>query len=143
VTSTATNGHRFLYYLCSSGAQNPNPIATSGNGAATSHVAATVTLAAPSQVTGLHGSRTGSTVSLAWNQTTYPSSAVYYTPLYYTPLYLDVTTGQTIATATALQPVTTPSTKITVNVPGYKYDFAIKASNLGGYGPVSSTIYIS
>jgi hypothetical protein len=75
-------------------------------------------------------------VSLAWNQVTYPSTAVYYTPL-----YRDVTTGQTIANATAGQPTT--NTKITINVPGYTYGYAIKASNLGGYGPTSSVIYIN
>jgi hypothetical protein len=138
VTSSSQQGHRFVYYVCSSGAQNPNPIGTSGNGGATSHVAATVTVAAPRAPTNVKASRSGATFTVSWTQVTYPSTQVTYTPY-----YRDITAGWPTTFVLGAQPVSgVTSTKFNVPSATDKYEIYVVASNIGGSSPPSNKLQL-
>lgn len=138
VTSASNQGHHFVYYVCSSGAQNPNPIGTAGNGGATSHVAATVTVAAPRAPTNVKASRSGATFTVSWTQVTYPSTSVIYTPY-----YRDITAGWPTTFVLGAQPVSgVTSERFTVPNASDKYEIYVQASNIGGNSPVSNKVQL-
>lgn len=138
VTSSSNQGHHFIYYVCSSGAQNPNPIGTSGNGAASTHVAANVSVAAPKAPTNVKASRSGATFTVSWTAVTYPSSQVIYTPY-----YRDITAGWPTTFVLGAQPVQGVTTeKFTVPNASDKYEIYVQASNIGGNSPVSNKVQL-
>jgi hypothetical protein len=128
ITSAAVNGHTFVWYVCTSGA-------SSGNGGPSAQVRGKVTLPVPASPTGLHGTRSGTSVSLAWNRVTFPSPSVYYTPYYW-----DVTAGGDAGHAVAGAPTTGTSLSLSVPDPTHVYGFLLRASNVAGVSGNSNVI---
>lgn len=134
VANAGQNGHRFVWYVCTTGAKNGKPIGTEGNGGVSPQLSATVTVPAPNAPANLRGTRSGTSLSLAWDEVTFPSTAVYYTPYLW-----NVSAGQTAADAVALQPVEgRTSTTITLPVAGSTYGVYLKALNFAGASPPSA-----
>ena len=138
VTSTSNQGHRFSYYVCSSGAQNPNPIGTAGNGAASSHVGTTVTVAPPRAPANVKATRSGATFTVSWSQVTYPS-----TDVLYTPYYRNITAGWPTTFVLGAPPVSgVTSTKFTLPSSTDRYEIYVVASNNGGSSPPSNKVQL-
>jgi hypothetical protein len=135
VTSQANNGHRFTWYVCTTGAMNGQPIGTNGNGGASVQRSAVVTHPAPAAPANLRGTRSGATVSLLWDEVIFPNPQVYYTPYLW-----DITAGQTSADAAPVTPVQTTSATVTVPNATHTYGFFVKATNFAGGSPPSNTI---
>lgn len=134
ITSQDVNGHRFNWYVCTSGAQNPNPIGTNGNGGASAHAGAVVTFPVPTAPANLTGARSGATVSLSWSQVTFPSTSVFYVPFYW-----DITAGETKNNAVALPAVLGTTATVTLPVSNHTYGFYLRAWNMAGYSLPSNT----
>ncbi|MEU4422285.1 fibronectin type III domain-containing protein [Actinoplanes sp. NPDC024001] len=124
------NGHTLQWYVCSSGAR-------SSKGGPSAIASATVRVPAPPAPTNLRlTTRSGTSVTLAWNEVTFPSKSVYITPYYW-----DITAGGTAANAIAGTPQT-GGTTMTTTVPNatHTYGFYLKASNVAGIGPASNQV---
>jgi hypothetical protein len=135
VSDGAHNGHRFVWYVCTTGARNGNPIGTNGNGGASPQLSATVTVPVPAAPVNLRGTRSGAGLNLAWDAVTFPSSSVFYTPFLW-----DITAGATAADAVALSPVEArTSTTITLPTTNHTYGIYLRASNIAGFGPPSAS----
>lgn len=134
VTSSADNGHTFIWYVCSQGAQNLNPVGTGGNGGASADVSARATMVPPTAPTGLKVVlRSGTSITASWNPVSDPSPSVYYAVY-----YRDVTSGSADVWGTPW----VESTTTTISVPNatHVYEITVKATNIGGFSPASTPV---